>query len=184
MRTIEKKIYTIDELKEVSASGYEKAIEAVSEQRQNNFYEFYALEIVNTLEKACEHFHMNLAYHSYGLYEGCFTRVGIEEYFDLSNAEKNYLVKWLNDNMQDGKDGSCPFTGVCYDSYFFDSIIEQVGLNGATYNNLHVIVPEAIDDCLRKAVTDEQNSIFNDEDCHNYAKDMELEFTEEGKIFY
>lgn len=183
MRLYEMKIFTINELENASNSGYHNALTNISQRRQEDFTDSYSYEVVSTLEKITEKFHMTLRDYSIGLFSHSYVRIDTDYYMDLDNESKNELVDWLNDNMEEGKKGSCPFTGVIYDCYFFDEVINLVGFDGVTYNNLHSVVPQAMANALKSIINDEENTVLDDKYNHEYAEEMDLEFTENGEIF-
>lgn len=176
MRIIETKVFTIDELE---GEALTEAIKQVAEKYL--IYNDHILgEIVESAQKAAEFFHMKLVDWSVGYYNRNYATVEIDEYMDLTNEEKNELVAWLNENYEEGSKGKCPFTGVMYDCYFFDYIKE---CGGVTYNNLHKIVPEAIDYLVCKAMEDEENTVANDDYMFEYAYELGWEFYEDGTFY-
>ncbi|MFQ3543599.1 hypothetical protein Q7A53_05890 [Halobacillus rhizosphaerae] len=182
MRTIQTKIYTIDELKKENKQGFENALQNISERRVQSFMDHYSSEMMDTLEAVAEKFYMEIMNYNYDLFSTSHITVNIDDYMELENSEKNNLVQWLKDNLQSGKDGSCPFTGVCYDADFFDQI-EQLSNGDINYNNLHVLIPDAIEKTLNKILKYEGDNILNDNDNFRYAQEMELEFLESGEIY-
>lgn len=176
MRTIEFNVFTINELKGEALT--EATRQAANKYAECNDHSFS--EIIESAKKAAEFFGMNLNDWSVGYYNHNFANVDIDGYMDKSNDDKNELVRWLNDNYVEGADGTCPFTGVIYDCYFFDYIKET---GGVTYNNLHKIVPEAIEYLVCKAASDEEKTIEDETCMQEYAGEMSWEFTEEGDFY-
>lgn len=177
MRIIETKVFTIDEL---HGEALAEATRQAAEKYQNIHADISISEIVESARKAAEFFGMKLTDWSVGYYDRNYVQVDIDGYMSKTNDEKNDLVRWLNDNYEAGADGTCPFTGVIYDCYFFDYIKES---GGVTYNNLHKIVPEAIDYLVEKSVRDEEAMIENVEYMREYASESGWEFTEYGDFY-
>ncbi len=169
-------VYTIDELTGVNKQN---ALEAVARQRTEDFMEFHSEELRKSMQKAAERFNVELSDWSFGLFNRSYVTVDMTG-FPTDEEEIKELVTWLNDHVDDGTNGDCPFTGVCYDSYFFD-YFAHAGF--ATPDTVRNDIPRAITYMLRNALNDEENSILNDKDNEQYAIETELEFREDGTIF-
>lgn len=172
------KVYDIEELGHYSK---ERALRLVAERRHEDFMDFNSNELIESLREAGKHFYVDISNWSFGLFSTNVLRTNNTELVALDDEEKTELVEWLNDNIKSGSDGSCPFTGVCYDCYFFDYFKE----NGET--SLETIdrdIGRALWYALNQAISDEEDSILDDEYNTTYAREMELEFTEEGGLYY
>jgi hypothetical protein len=171
-------VYTIEEL---GCANRTTALESVARMREEEFNEFGTAELVHSLEKAAEFFHMEITEGEVYIFHNSYVAIDTEGYEGLPNAEKNHLVKRLNENIEKGSDGSCPFTGVHYDCYFFDYFKEK---GPTSYNTIHKDVPKALVYMLEKAVEGEETLILSGEDNEQYAKENELEFRADGTIYY
>lgn len=177
MRTIETKVFTINELKgDELEEATKQAADMYAEYNDHSFE-----EILESARKAAEHFGMKVTDWSVGYYNRNYIEVDTEGYMELSNDEKNALVRWLHDNIEIGSDGTCPFTGVMYDCYFFDYFMRLPG--DVSYNDIHKHIPEAIEYLVDKAVEGEENTIEDDDYMREYVEEMGWEFTEEGDFY-
>lgn len=174
MRTIRFNVYTIDELKE---DALPVAMESIIDKYMEYNGEHAFSEIVDSAIEAAKFFGMRLANWSVGYYQPCYTEIDASGYMELSNREKNGLVDWLNENIEEGVKGLCQFTGVTYDSYFFDYVKDA---GGVTYNNIYKVVPEAIDYMVSTAARDEERTLEDSEYMREYAKEMGWKFYEDG----
>jgi hypothetical protein len=170
-------LYTIEEL---GCANRTTALEAVARMREEDFNEFHSYDLVKSMTEAAEHFSMAITDYSIGLFDRSHVTVDTYHYMDLDNAEKNELVAWLNDNIEEGAKGSCPFTGVHYDCFFFDYFKK----NGPTsYNTIHRDVPKAIVYMMEHVIDLEENSILDDKENEEYAKALDYEFRSDGTYY-
>lgn len=176
MRTVETKVYNFDELTDGAK------IEALAKIREQYDTTFNMEEVLSTLEKAAEHFSMRVMDYGIGTYNRNFIEIDTEGYMNLTNADKNELVNWLNENIQSGSDGSCLFTGVIYDCFFFDYFMND-GVE-VTFNNLHNEVVNGINYAMEKGVESIENEFEDDEYIASFIEANEYEFTEDGQLFY
>lgn len=175
MREVSFKVYDIDELSE------EAREKAINELREGDDFFWEVRELVDSIEKASEFFNFEVTDYEVGLYSRSYIEVSNANYMELSNEEKNELVKWLRDNIESGADGSCPFTGVYYDCFFFDYFIRH-GVE-VTYNNLHKEVSNALEYQLDRGVEALEEEHGSDERYIEEANANEIEFYEDGRVY-
>lgn len=178
MRQIKFNVYDIDELSEEAKA---KAIEKLREG-DDMFWE--VRELIDSIEKASEFFNFEITDYEVGIYEiydRSYIEVSNDNYMELSNEEKNELVTWLRDNIESGADGTCPFTGVYYDCFFFDYFIRHDV--EVTYNNLHKEVANALEFHLWRGVEALSEEHENDERYIEEANANEIEFYEDGRVY-
>lgn len=173
-------IYTIDEL---TGEARNHAIKDVQEDKLHAFNEYtseeFATSVSKFLEKfGCSHGDMYLDVYNHGQ---SYIEVLTDNYFEQTNQERNELVKWLNDNIQAGSDGSCPFTGVFTDCYLFDYFIKED--RGTSYNTLHKDIREAVDYALQAFLDSELENITDESECERYANDMGFEYLSNGERY-
>lgn len=179
MRTIEKvfNVYTIDELTETAK---EKALETMSEWYADDFANHYSEEFLKSAEAFAAKFNMKVTDWSIGLYDRNYITVDTQGYFELTNEERNALVKELNESFESESDGVCSLTGVYTDCYFFDYFTA----NGKTsYNSIHKDIVEAVDFALRVFVSQEEENSRNEETLKELANRNEREFYENGTVY-
>jgi len=89
-------------------------------------------------------------------------------------------LRWVNENMTNGLNGSCPFTGAYHDCLFFE-YFKRAGIEEVT---LKRDIVRAITYMLEKSIEDAENEILNDDEVLRYATEKELEFYEDGRIYH
>ena len=177
MRTIVKTI-EVYELNELKGVNYRNAVESVSRQASEFWTEFESFELLESMKKSAEHFGMQVTNYSIGLFDRSYVKVETG-CFDEEQAE--YAVKWIADNYEAGADGTCPFTGVYFDSYFFDYFVK----NGVpTEDNVKDEIVRAIGYMLETAVDNAENDMMDDGYMLDYASNNELSFLSDGAIFH
>ena len=179
----ETKEYTIYTIEELTGEAYTRAIQDVQEDKLHAFNEWtseeFAKSIAGFLEKFnCDHGDMYIDVYDHGR---SYIEVLTTNYFELSNKERNELVSWLNDNIETGSQGTCPFTGVFTDCYVFDYFIKEN--RGTSYNTLHKDIREAVDYALEAFLDSELENITDESECERYANDMDFEFTADGERY-
>ena len=177
MRILETKLYGIDEL---SGEAKKHAIEETSRHYIESESMFTLDEIINTANEIAEAFDMRITNYSVGFFDRRYIDVDNYRYMEQDNETKNAYVKWINENMKAGVDGACQFTGVCWDAYFFDALMEYEEI---TYNNFHKIVPQAIEDGVVLAIRSIEDASMDNELMYHEAVNNGLEFYEDGSIY-
>lgn len=175
MRQVKFNVYDIDELSE---EAKEKAIETLRSE-EDFFWE--VRELVNSIEVASKLFNFELTDYRVGLYDRSFIEVSNAVYMELPNSDRNFLVEWLRDNIISGSEGSCPFTGVYLDCYFFDYFIRYDV--EVTYNNLHKEVANALEYHLDRGVEALEEEHGSEERYIEIANANEIEFYEDGRVY-
>lgn len=175
MREVSFKVYDIDELGE---EAKEKAIEKLRSEA-DFFWE--VRELVDSIEKASKFFSFELTDYRVGLYDRSYIEVSNANYMELSNEEKNELVKWLSDNIESGSDGTCPFSGMYFDCYFFDYFIRYDV--EVSYNNLHTEVINALEYQLERGIEALEEEHDSDERYIEEANANDIEFYEDGRVY-
>lgn len=183
MRKVEIALYTIEELKKLDTGAYNEAIESIRYVRETDFYDFEVREILDTIKKVAEFFHMELTHYDIQLWGPSYVYINVSNYYALSEGKKQELSKWLQESLQEGMDGSCPFTGVVYDCYFFDKVDKLINGLGVDITNLDRLVPEALEEAVNQIVNDYERDTLNNESNEQYAIDNGLEFYENGVLF-
>lgn len=175
-RTITK-VETIYKMNELAGVNYRNAIDSVSRLRMEFWGEFNGSELVDSMKKAAEHFGMRLDDYQVGL----FTRSYVEvDTLGFDDEQSPYAVEWLEHNLPAGVDGSCPFTGVYYDAYFFDYFKDN-GIPTAKTVKREIV--KAIMHMMKAAISTEENSILSDEDTLEHIEANEYEFHGDGTIY-
>lgn len=177
MRTITTvtNIYTIDELAGVNR---QTALESVAREREETWMEFDSHELVESAKKAAEYYGARVVNWSIGLFSNSSVQVDLD---GLELEDARLLATSINDMTEDGSAGTCPFTGTHFDCYFFDYFKEAGPTNPRAVRR---DIGKAIFHMVRKAVQDEEESILSEATNKEYAEDMELEFLEDGTIYY
>lgn len=160
--TKEFKLFTLDELK----ADHKKVYENILNKERNNFQDsismFYYDEFLASIKAITEQFDIKLTDWSFGVYNyNNYMKLDFENYFDLSNTERNEHVKDLNSLLK--IDNQWDFlTGVYTDFYFFN-YFEDKDIKKVTYNDFHKHFENAIDYALYKYINSLENEIENDD---------------------
>lgn len=170
--------FTIDEL---TGPARDKAIQHIQEDKLYHFNEWTAEEFAKSIAGFLEKFNCDHGDMCIDLYGHSYIEVLTGNYFEQTNQERNEQVKWLNDNIQSGSDGSCPFTGVFTDCFVFDYFIKEQ--RETSYNTLHKDVCEAVEYALDAFLDSERENITDESECERYANDMDFEFTADGERY-
>ncbi len=181
MRTITTNT-NVFEIAELTGSALEKAVNQIQERRTEDAVEHNIEEFLQSAKKFAGKFGFEITDWSIGFFDyGNSLTVDKDQYFELTNDDKNRLVKLMNDTYKDETDGECSLTGVYTDCYFFDYFKEK---KGTSYNTFHKDVPAAIEAALKAFVSDQENDLTDDKYAQQYANDMEMEFLQDGSIFH
>ena len=179
MRKIEK-VFNVYAINELTETAKEKAFETMWEWYADDFVNHYSEEFLKSAQAFVEKFNMKVTGWSIGLYDRNYIRVKTDDYFNLTNEERNALVKELNESFESESDGVCSLTGVYTDCYFFDYFTA----NGKTsYNSIHKDIVEAVDYALRVFVSQEEENSRNEDVLKELAEGRELEFYENGTVY-
>lgn len=172
-------VYNIDELKE---DALVKAISVVSDRRHEDMIEFDADSFVKSAKAFAERFRFTIQDYSIGFFErNTYLKVDDADYMNLSNEEKNRLVKELNATYLEETDGKCSLTGTYTDCLFFDYFKER---GGTSYNTLHKDLRQAFTYALKNFVDDAENTLLDSEYTKTYANETEMEFLESGALYH
>lgn len=170
------------EITGLTGSALEKAINQIQERRTDDAVELYTEEFLKSARNFAEKFGFTITNWSVGFFDyNNFLTVNSDQYFELTNEDKNDLVKLMNDTYKEESDGECSLTGVYTDCYFFDYFKEK---KGTSYNTFHKDIPAAMQAALKQFVSDQEQDLTNDEYAKQYANDMEMEFLQDGSIFH
>jgi len=189
MRTIEKQLYTFDELNDKAKA---KALE-----KHNESFEFFGGdEILETIKKGLEHFDFKLNNYSIDWTNANRSswsiedqNIGYDEDGDVTELAQEDLAEYFKNNtyycvyqkkIRNTFEGNCPFTGVCYDEDFLDPIRKFIT------KPTNITFKELIDECIYNVLVagekeyDYQTSeAYFIEDCE--ANDYE--FYEDGTMY-
>ncbi len=177
MKTIVK-TFEVFELSELKGVNYRNALDAVSRQASEDWAEFESYELLESLKESAEHFGMKVTDYSIGLYDRSYVKVETG-YFEEEQAE--HAVQWIADNYKEGADGTCPFTGVYFDCFFFDYFVK----NGVpTEDNVKDEIVRAIGYMLETAVDNAEKDMMDDDSLLDYAISNELSFLSDGAIYH
>lgn len=179
MRTI---VNTIEvfKIEELTGVNRRNALEATSRQAHELWVEIESHDLIESMSKAAEHFGLRVIDYSVGLFSRSYVKIDTG-YFDEEQAE--YAVEWINENHKDGREGSCPFTGVDYDCYFFDYFGDADMELGLTEENVQEHIVRAIVHMLEKAVYNAEADVTNDDYLLDCIAGEEYEFTSDGEIY-
>ena len=170
------------EITELTGSALENAINYIQEQRTDDAVELYTKEFLKSAKAFAKKFGFSITDWSIGFFHyNNFLTVDSDQYFELTNEDKNGLVKLVNDTYKEETDGKCSLTGVYTDCYFFDYFKEK---KGTSYNTFHKDIPAAMQAALKAFVSDQENDLTDDKYAQQYANDMEIEFLQDGSIFH
>jgi hypothetical protein len=170
--------FNIHRLDELTGLNKRSAMDAVGRQMAEDFNEFTSHELVESMRKVCAYFGMTLTDWSFGLFTPD-NRIKINtDGFDEDDILP--MCEWLSANLDEGVDGSCPFTGVYHDCLFFDAL-KKNGFEPAT---LKRDIVRAVSYMLEKSIETAENEILNDESVERYIAMSELEFYEDGRIYH
>lgn len=171
------KVETIYQVNELTGVNYRNALDSVSRLRTEFWGEFNGAELVASMEKASEYFGMRVYDYQVSLFSRSYIEIDTEGFDD---EQSPYAVEWLEHNLQAGMDGSCPFTGVYYDCFFFDYFKD----NGIpTTKTVKREIVRAIMYMMKAAISNEENSILSDDDTLDHIVANELEFLGDGTIY-
>lgn len=171
-------LYTFNEL---SADAKEVAIRHIQEDKLHAFNEWTSNEFATSIARFLERFNCSHGDMYIDLYSPSYIEVLTGNYFEQTNEERNRQVEWLNDNIESGSDGSCPFTGVYTDCYVFDYFTREN--RKTSYNTLHKDIVEAVDYALDTFLDTERENIEDESECERYADDTDFEFTSDGERY-
>lgn len=170
------------EITELKGSALENALNQIQTRRTESAMELYTEDFLTSAKTFAYKFGFEISNWSIGFFDGDNSLlVDSDKYFELTNNEKNKLVKLMNDTYKEEADGKCSLTGVYTDCYFFDYFKEK---KGTSYNTFHKDVYSAINAALKQFVSDQEQDLTNDKYTQQYASDMEMEFYEDGSIFH
>lgn len=170
------------EITELKGSALENAINKIQTRQTENAVEHNTEEFMESARNFAEKFGFTITNWSVGFFDyNNFLTVDSDQYFELTNEDKNDLVKLMNETYKEETDGQCSLTGVYTDCYFFDYFKEK---KGTSYNTFHKDIPAAMQAALKQFVSDQEQDLTNDEYAKQYANDMEMEFYEDGSIFH
>lgn len=190
MRTIEKNIYTYNELPTQKAK--DKALQAYQEG-----YEFFGGdEALETIKKGLEHFNFKLVDYSIdwsGMYSPSWFRIEDNNEHDYDSDEYDLegvaLADYLKNDTYFCKyekkicgtfEANCPFTGVCYDESFLDPMKKFIASpRNLTFKELmKECVDEVLKDCKAEyEYTNEEDYFIEECKCNDY------EFYEDGSMY-
>jgi hypothetical protein len=170
-------IYTLEEL---TGSNRRAALDAMGRDMTEQWNEFTRDEVGQTMEAVAHHFGMKLDSMCFGLFNGKNGNTFKIDTGGFNEDEVDSLIEWLDNNLQDGQNGSCPFTGVGFDCLFFD-YFKKAGIERDT---LKRDIVRAIAYVMEKAVEMGENEVLSDVSIIEYASTMNFEFHKDGKIYH
>jgi hypothetical protein len=173
MRIEERKIYKFQELSEDAKKR------AIEKYRESNDDIFWQSEIFDSFKAIFEHSNIKIRDYSLGLCSRSIVKFDIEDQIgDLSGVR---ALAWLENNLlyklrisrseylkkrkaylsygseyRIGKIKPCPFTGVCYDETFLESLIEDLK-SGSTIKEAYSSLADTYEKILQSEY-DHQNS--------------------------
>lgn len=168
--------YNVCKLEELTGINYRNAIDTVSRLIIEEWNEFDSVALLDSMKGAAERFGLKVTKWSIGLFDRNHVTLN-GGLFDEERA--TYVAKWINDNLEEGAEGSCPFTGVHFDSYFFDYFKE----NGVDEDNVKSDIVKAITYMLETCVDNAEKYAIDDESALEYAEANKLEFLEDGRLY-
>jgi len=172
--------YTFNVLKLEELHGLNKrsAMDAIGRQMAEDWNEFTAHELIESMKESAYQFGMVVENWSFGLFsQDNWVNIDMEGFDD---EDIPGALRWLNENMTNGLNGSCPFTGAYYDCLFFE-YFKRAGIEEVT---LKRDIVRAITYMLEKSIEIAENDILNDDEVLRYATEKELEFFEDGRIYH
>jgi hypothetical protein len=175
-----KVVYTFDVFKigELTGLNRRTAMDAAGRQMAEEWQEFTSEELLESMKKVASHFGMAVTDWSIGLFSQD-NRIKIDtKGFDDDDVLG--VCEWLSDNLTEGVEGSCPFTGTYHDCLFFDAMKK----NGYEPATLKRDIVRAITYMLEKSLENAENEILNDDDVIRYIAMSELEFYVDGRVYH
>lgn len=179
-RTVVKTV-EVFKVTELNGVNYRNALESASRQRMEDWGEFSSSELLTSMQKAAEYFGLEVVDWSIGIFDRSWIKIDSDRFDD---EQAPFAVEWLRENLKAGQDGSCPFTGVYYDGYFFDYFKDHEMPTGDDPEKVKRVLTKAIIRMMTLAIGDAENSLLSDEDTLEYIDGQELEFTGDGEVFY
>ena len=178
MKTITKQfnVYTIEELAELNTEAYDEALNNVREAYTDSQIDFTYQEMKETMQEFADTFNISITDYSFGIYQPSYINVDIDDYMELDNTEKNYLVKKANNLPNE----DYAFTGVYTDFYITDYFKE----NKVTYNDLHKHLENVLSVALRNFIKDLENDLEDDNNILEYTENNDFEFLKDGSRYY
>ena len=176
MRKIETTVYNIDEL---TGEARNVAISELSEVYSRFVTDLDIPELIQSIGKAGDAFGHALTDYSVGIYAHSYIEVSSDYWDDMDTEDQQAFINILKESAEDGRSGSCPFTGVYYDCFFFD-YFKGIGL---TVDNFSYHVINAMDYMKTEGVKSIGSEIESVEVLEDFAEVNGYEFTENGNIF-
>lgn len=204
MRTIETKLYTVTELKELHPNGFERAL---NDWRNSNDLDrpFWHREIFDSLKKCIECAGLRLADYNLGAYN-CGNFLSMRE-FQGEDLTGKRAFAWLENNLlaqfriprtgkrraelrkfigsyplgshfyAPGTVAPCPLTGYCADDDYIDALKKSIR-EGRTVKEAFEDLADTYADILEREIEGENSEAYFIE----HADANSYEFNEDGKL--
>jgi hypothetical protein len=169
-------IYTLEEL---TGPNKRAALDAMGRDMTEQWNEFTSNEVLQTMNAIAHHFGMKLEKWCFGLFNGRNGNTFKIDTGGFDEDEVDSLIEWIERNLEEGVNGSCPFTGVGFDCLFFD-YFKKAGIERDT---LKRDIIRAIAYVMEKAVENGENEVLSDTSIMEYASNMMFEFHKDGRIY-